>query len=182
MTFLEIKRASTDATLADSARAAQRGDRDAFARLYEAMYPVVCGILQAHTDRSNVEDLAQEVFAKALNALPTLRDPEAVGAWLCTMARNEARMRHRRSWRSAPLPDQLPAEVKNSDLLLDAERALAAIRALPAAFREPLLLRLVHGLSGPEIAEHLGMTHGSLRVNLHRGMMMLRAQLGVENI
>jgi RNA polymerase sigma-70 factor (ECF subfamily) len=182
VTSLEAQRSSAPPTLADHARAAQQGDREAFARLYETMYPVVCGVLQAHTDRSHVEDLAQEVFAKALNALPTLRDPEAVGAWLCTMARNEARMRHRRSWRSVPLADQLPADGKNSDLLLDAERALAAIRALPAPFREPLLLRLVHGLSGPEIAEHLGMTHGSLRVNLHRGMTMLRARLGVENL
>ena len=102
MTSLEAKRSSAAPTIAESARAAQHGDREAFAQLYEAMYPVVCGVLQAHTDRSQVEDLAQEVFAKALNALPSLRDPETVGAWLCTMARNEARMRHRRSWRDAP--------------------------------------------------------------------------------
>lgn len=162
-------------------RAAQGGDRAAFATLYEEMYPVVCGVLHAHTSRSNVDDLAQEVFAKALNALPSLRNVDAVGAWLCEIARNEARMRHRRTWRSAPLDTNIAGPASNPDDAIDAERALAAIRELPDAYREPLMLRLVHGLSGPEIADHLGMTHGSLRVNLHRGMTLLRARLGVED-
>jgi RNA polymerase sigma-70 factor, ECF subfamily len=167
--------------LSDTVRAAQGGDREAFATLYQEMYPVVCGVLRANTSRSNVDDLAQEVFAKALNALPSLRDADAVGSWLCAMARNEARMRHRRGWRSAPLDMNAAATTHNPDDAIDADRALAAIRALPDAYREPLMLRLVHGLSGPAIADHLGMTHGSLRVNLHRGMTLLRARLGVED-
>ena len=61
---------------------------------------------------------------------------------------------------------------------LDAERALHALRALPDVYRTPLMLRLVHGLTGPEIADRLGMTHGSVRVNLHRGMTLLRTALG----
>ena len=54
---------------------------------------------------------------------------------------------------------------------------LAAIRALPEAYRETLTLRLVEGMTGPEIAERTGLTHGSVRVNLHRGMLQLRAAL-----
>ena len=57
---------------------------------------------------------------------------------------------------------------------------LAAIRRLPEAYREPLILRLVEGMTGPEIAVRTGLTPGSVRVNLHRGMQMLRAQLGRE--
>ena len=55
---------------------------------------------------------------------------------------------------------------------------LAAIRRLPEAYRETLVLRLVEGLTGPEIAERTGLQPGSVRVNLHRGMQMLRVALG----
>jgi RNA polymerase sigma-70 factor (ECF subfamily) len=57
---------------------------------------------------------------------------------------------------------------------------LAAIRRLPEAYREPLILRLVEGMTGPEIAARTGLTAGSVRVNLHRGMHMLRETLGKE--
>ena len=54
----------------------------------------------------------------------------------------------------------------------------AAIRRLPEAYRETLVLRLVEGMTGPEIAARAGLTPGSVRVNLHRGMLMLREALG----
>ena len=54
---------------------------------------------------------------------------------------------------------------------------LAAIRQLPETYRETLLLRLVEGMTGPEIAARTGLTRGSVRVNLHRGMQQLRELL-----
>ena len=54
---------------------------------------------------------------------------------------------------------------------------LGIIRSLPEAYRETLVLRLVEGMTGPEIAERTGLTPASVRVNLHRGMKMLREQL-----
>jgi RNA polymerase sigma-70 factor (ECF subfamily) len=60
----------------------------------------------------------------------------------------------------------------------DAARALAALRELPDAYREVLAMRLVEGLNGPEIAERTGLRPGSVRVNLHRGMALLREKLG----
>ena len=58
---------------------------------------------------------------------------------------------------------------------------LERIQSLPEAYRETLIMRFVEGLTGPEIAELTGMTHGSIRVNLHRGMTLLRAALGEED-
>jgi RNA polymerase sigma-70 factor (ECF subfamily) len=58
---------------------------------------------------------------------------------------------------------------------------LEAVRSLPDAYRETLILRLVEGMTGPEIAARTGMTHGSVRVNLHRGMEQLRAKLSPES-
>jgi len=57
---------------------------------------------------------------------------------------------------------------------------LDAIRSLSEAYRETLILRLVEGMTGPEIAARTGMTHGSVRVNLHRGMQQLRAKLRAD--
>ena len=54
---------------------------------------------------------------------------------------------------------------------------LATIRTLPEAYREPLILRLVEGMTGPEIAARTGLKHGSVRVNLCRGMQLLREKL-----
>lgn len=58
------------------------------------------------------------------------------------------------------------------------EEVLASLREVPEAYREALALRLIAGLSGPRIALVMGMTHASVRVNLHRGMEKLREKLG----
>ena len=63
----------------------------------------------------------------------------------------------------------------------EAVRVLDAIRALPDAYAETLLMRLVEGMSGPEISERTGLTPGSVRVNLHRGMKLLRERLNLED-
>jgi hypothetical protein len=44
---------------------------------------------------------------------------------------------------------------------------------------ETLTLRFVEGMTGPEIAMRTGLTDGSVRVNLHRGMQQLKEQLGL---
>ena len=54
---------------------------------------------------------------------------------------------------------------------------LAEVRRLPEAYRETLMMRFVEGMTGPEIAELTGLTPGSVRVNLHRGVELLRARL-----
>ena len=60
------------------------------------------------------------------------------------------------------------------------KKPLEAIEALPMAYRETLLMRLVEGMTGPEIAEATGLTPESVRVNLCRGMKLLKERLGGE--
>jgi RNA polymerase sigma-70 factor (ECF subfamily) len=151
------------------------GDRGAFALLHERYAPVVHAVLLARVPRQEAEDLAQEVFARALERLPGVRDPAAVGGWLCALARNLAADYHR-----ARKPSSLPREIEGPGDREAAADALAAIRELPATYSETLLMRLVEGMTGPEIAEATGMTPGSVRVNLHRGMKLLRRRLGEE--
>jgi RNA polymerase sigma-70 factor (ECF subfamily) len=154
--------------------AAQRQDRAAFAALYEHYARTVHGILLSRVPRVDVDDLMQDVFLQAMQRLPELRDPSAFSAWLAAIARHRAVDYFRYARPTA----ELPAEVATVDP--DRTAALAVmgvIRALPEAYRETLTLRLVEGLTGPEIAARTGLTEGSVRVNLHRGMRQLRRGL-----
>src|SRR5437764_2098289 len=60
-----------------------------------------------------------------------------------------------------------------------AMEVLNLIKLLPEAYREPMILRFVEGMTGPEIAERTGLAPASVRVNIHRGMKLLRARLQV---
>ena len=157
-------------------RTARGGDPGAFTRLYERYGQVVHGLLLARVGRDEVEDLVQDVFLTAWRRLDDLRDPAAFGGWIAMIARNRATDFHRRTADFVELPDNL-ASPGTASGPADANVALAAIRSLPDAYRDTLILRLVEGLSGPEIAERTGLTPGSVRVNLHRGMKMLRDKL-----
>ncbi|HXK12017.1 MAG TPA: sigma-70 family RNA polymerase sigma factor [Vicinamibacteria bacterium] len=174
-------RADSGPTPAPSAEArlvaaARDGDRTAFGRLYERFSPMVHGVLLARIPRSEVDDLVQDVFLQAMKRLRGLRDPDAFGPWLAAIARNRARDHYRRRADTVELPEDLPAAAPHPEG--DALAVLAALRRLPEAYRETLVLRLVEGMTGPEIAERTGLTPGSVRVNLHRGLQMLRGALG----
>jgi RNA polymerase sigma-70 factor (ECF subfamily) len=158
-------------------RLAQGGDRDAFAELYQRYARVVHGIMLARLPSAEVDDQVQEVFIAALRKLGSLRDAQAFGGWLCAIARNRAADFHRSAVSTEELTDT-EESASNSAENAEAGEALRAIRSLPETYRETLMLRLVEGLTGPEIAARTGLTHGSVRVNLHRGMEMLRVVLG----
>lgn len=162
--------------------AARDGDRAAFGRLYHRYARMVHGVLLAKVPIGEVDDLVQDVFMMALRRLSTLRETGRFGAWLAAIARNLGNDYHRRS---AP-EDQLTDDTSDNYIACGntggdhegpATEILEAVRSLPDAYRETLILRLVEGMTGPEIAARTGMTHGSVRVNLHRGMQQLRAKL-----
>jgi RNA polymerase sigma-70 factor, ECF subfamily len=167
---------STNDTAADTAlvAAARQGDRAAFGQLYARYARMVHGILLARVPGHEVEDLTQDVFLLALRRLASLRDDAAFGGWLAMIARNRANDFHRRSSETAELTEDVAADDPS---YAEAAVVLAAIRKLPEAYRETLILRLVEGMTGPEIAARTGLTPGSVRVNLHRGMEQLRARL-----
>jgi RNA polymerase sigma-70 factor, ECF subfamily len=151
------------------------GDRDAFGRLYELFAPMVHGILLARIPRSEVDDLVQDIFLHAFRKLHTLRDWAAFGPWIAMIARNRAMDFYRRTKETVEVTEDL----RSTDMQTSrANEILELIRALPEAYRETLILRLVEGMTGPEIAARTGLTPASVRVNLHRGMKQLRTKLG----
>jgi RNA polymerase sigma-70 factor (ECF subfamily) len=173
LTMFPAGYASEDAQLVRSAR---EGNEGAFANLYERYARVIHGLLLARAPHADVEDLVQDVFLSAWHRLDTLRDPAAFGGWLAMIARNRATDFHRRTVESVELPENLTA-ADTSTSRAEALDVLQVIRSLSEAYRETLVLRLVEGLTGPEIAERTGLTPASVRVNLHRGMKLLREKL-----
>ena len=157
-------------------RAVLDGDRDSFSRLYDLYAPLVHGILLARVPRIEVDDLVQDIFLHAFRKLHTLRDGAAFGPWIAMIARNRAVDFHRRSRATVELTDDIGGTDKQESR---AAEILELIRSLPEAYRETLVLRLVEGMTGPEIATRTGLTAASVRVNLHRGMKLLREKLGV---
>ena len=150
------------------------GDRDMYGRLYHLYAPLVHGILLARMPRSEVEDTVQEIFLHALKKLHTLRDSGAFGPWIAMIARNRAMDFHRRSRETVEVTDDLRSSDESGP---KAAEILEIILSLPDAYRETLVLRLVEGMTGPEIADRTGLTPASIRVNLHRGMKLLREKL-----
>lgn len=157
--------------------AAQGGDREAFGALYEQYRRLVHGILLAHVSYSDAEDLMQTVFVRALESLGHLREADAFGGWLTAIARRVG-LDHRKHRPIAIELRDVHAGRERSELPLQARQAFEAIDRLPEAYRETLILRLVEGMTGPEIAAHTGLTPESVRVNLCRGMKLLRVELG----
>jgi RNA polymerase sigma-70 factor, ECF subfamily len=166
--------AATD--IARLVRSAQSGDSSAFAELYQRFTRMVHGVVLARIARTDVDDVVQDVFMTAFERLESLRDPAAFGGWLATIARNRAADHGRRMPPpTTALVDNLPAARRGDRL--EALAILDAIRSLPEAYSETLVLRLVEGMTGAEIADRTGLTPASVRVNLHRGMKLLREKL-----
>ncbi len=162
--------------------AARDGDRAAFGRLYGRYARMVHGILLARVPPREVDDLVQEVFLLALRQLHSLRDLSRFGAWLGTITRNRANDYFRKAIPQEKVTEPVSegqAESRTTNNVAEQEAAaiLAVVRGLPESYREPLILRLVEGMTGPEIAVRTGLTHGSVRVNLCRGMQLLREKL-----
>src|SRR5437660_2745146 len=170
----EAKAQAPEAALVEAVRA---GDREAFARLYELYAPLVHGVLLARVPYDEVGDLAQDVFLVAFRKLGSLRDAGRFGPWVAMIARNRATDFHRRAHETEELREEM-AHAGGREA--EAAEALEIIRSLPEAYRETLVLRLVEGMTGPEIAARTGLQPASVRVNLHRGMKLLRERLGMR--
>ena len=175
------------APLVAAARQGGTAAAPAFAEIHRRFVRVVHGSALARVGPDDAEDVTQEVFVRVHRSLTSLRDPAAFPAWICLVARRAAED-HARSVRRRPKTAPLDAAVAtpapphrpddgDSEFR---EHVLRCLAKLPDAYRETLTLRLAEDLSGPEIAARTGLTPDSVRVNLCRGMAMLRPMLREE--
>ncbi len=162
----------------DAIVAAMAGDRAAFARLYEAYHPTIRGVVVASIGIVDVSDVVQDIFAIALRRIAELRDATAFRGWLAAIARSRCIDTLRRQRPTEPVDEERWAS--GDPPRTDALVVLRAIRQLPPSYQETVVMRLVEGMSAAEIADYTGMTPGSVRVNLHRGLKLLREHLGIR--
>ena len=158
-------------------RAAAEGDRGAFGELYVRYARMVHAILLARVPPKDAEDLVQDVFVSAMRQLRGLRTAAAFRGWLGAIARNRAIDYFRDARRSTPWNGE-KEQARGVKSTAAAFEILELVRGLPEAYRETLIMRLVEGMTGPEIARQTGLSPDSVRVNLCRGMKMLREVYG----
>lgn len=170
-------------------RASGRGDMRAFETLYRRhsrrIYAVVWRLCGGQAARA--EDLVQEAFLRAWQALPGFRFQSAFSTWLHRLAVNTALMelRSRSGGQELETDDAALEWQASADTAgqrtreqLDLERAVAT---LPERARAVLVLYDIEGWKHEEIAAELGMAVGSSKAQLHRARNLLRTRLGEEH-
>ena len=181
--------ASADASPRDEdhalARAAGSGDVRAFEALYRRHSRRVYAVLwRLCGHEARAEDLVQEAFVRAWQALPGFRFESAFSTWLHRLAVNTALMELRsRAGGEALETDDTALDVhpesdsagQRTALAIDLERAVAT---LPPRARAVLVLHDIEGWKHAEIAAELGMAVGSSKAQLHRARGLLRTRLG----
>lgn len=163
--------------------AAARGEVAAFETLYRRHAARVHGVIARLVGKGpRAEDLTQDAFVRAWQALPAFRYESALGTWLHRLAVNTALMDLRgRRGRLEEGEDALESvgvadsAGHRTALRLDLERAVAS---LPPGAQPVLVLYDVEGWTHEEIAAGLGIAVGSSKAQLHRARQLLRARLG----
>jgi RNA polymerase sigma-70 factor (ECF subfamily) len=170
-----------------SVAAAIAGDRQAMAALWHENRRWVAAVILAHKAAHDpLEDLLQDVAMTFVSKLSTVRDPRHMRAWLRTVAVNAARASARsgnaRPWHRAT--GRVPAELAapDPDRVVDEEarRLLQVARSLPQAYREPLLLRALHGMRGRHISRLLGVPEATVETRIARARRMVRERMEGE--
>lgn len=174
----------------------QTGDRAAFEQLVRRTARLVYSRQYLESrDPHRAEDLAQDTFLLAWRSIDQVADPGGFRTWLLTVARTVAADAHRRDTRkkrggglpgasraggsdgaeSTPDPSPGPTEAAERDE--DRARIAAALKALPDEYSLPLTLRYIGGADYETIGRQLGLSNGSLRGLLSRGLAKLREKL-----
>lgn len=169
-------------------RAAQAGDRSAFARLIERYWDrLYRWLFHLTRDRHAAEDLTQETFLKALAAINSFRPGSNFRAWVFRIGHNNF-VNQKRSERRTKHP--LPEDAAGPELVGLAEATTEhretletvskAVADLPADFRAALLLRVNEGLSFREVAKVLSTTEETARWRVFKARQKLMKVLSPE--
>lgn len=127
--------------------------------------------------RQVAEDLTQETFLRAWRALGSLENPAAAKAWLFTILRREnARLYEKYRPETDDIDDYAVPETEKlePDQLLDRELLYKAMGELEPEYRDPLLLQVVGGFSGEEIAQMLDLNNNTVMTRLFRARNKLK--------
>lgn len=131
-------------------------------------------------DRNVAEDLVQETFSRAWKAIDKLKDEQAAKAWLMTILRREnARRFERQHPEWVEIEEELVADDVSVEPTskLDRQILYQGIMSLAPEFKEPLLLQVLWGYSGDEIAQQLDLKLATVNTRLFRARQQLKQLL-----
>ena len=180
-----------DETEAALVRRSQALDRAAFEELVRRTGRLVfCRAYLETGDVHQAEDLTQETFLSAWRSIQQVSDPGGFRTWLLTIAKTvsvDSLRRQNRQKRSGTavdgktvfpkLPDPGEGPVENAQNSEQRQKMMDMLRSLPQEYREPLMLRYIAGADYETIGQQLGLSNGSLRGLLHRGIARLREEM-----
>lgn len=172
-------------------RLAREGDRGAFEELVRRTSRMVYARLYLDTgDAHAAEDLVQETYLRAFRSIRQVSDPRGFRAWLMTIGQSTLIDSARRAGalrRSLPpragqaALDNAPAPETGDAAQADTrEKVRVILQSLPEEYRLPLTLRYIDGADYDSIQMQLGLSPGSLRGLLYRGLQLLRRAVKQE--
>jgi RNA polymerase sigma-70 factor (ECF subfamily) len=174
-------------------RKSHSGDRQAFEELVRRTARLVFSRLYLEVgDVHRAEDLAQETFLIAWRSVRQLRDGSGLRPWLFSIAHSvvvdaaRRQLRRKRAGGHDPpeamdaVADKAAPPDESAQRQEQRQRVLAVLRSLPEEYRLPLTLRYIAGADYETIGQQLGLSNGSLRGLLNRGMARLREALKDE--
>ncbi|MEX0963437.1 MAG: sigma-70 family RNA polymerase sigma factor [Pseudohongiellaceae bacterium] len=150
------------------------------AALYQDVFRYALWICK---NKPMAEDLVQETFLRAWRSLESLQNDKAAKAWLFTILRREnARQYERYRPELVDIDSQSVAERDDNepDSKMDRELLHKAINRLESEYREPLLLQVVGGFSGKEIADILQLNNNTVMTRLFRARSKLKIEFGLD--
>lgn len=167
---------------------ARKGDRDAWARLYQLHFDTVLRHLSYFVgDVQLAEDLTQEAFVRGFKSASTFRGDARFHTWISRIATNVARRHFKRSEVQRRTRTGFAAVLGQQAPQLDVEQTYenevrakvlySALDTLPVALREAFVLRDLMDVPAEEAADNLGITKGNLAVRAHRARTQLSAEL-----
>jgi len=130
------------------------------------------------------EDLVQETFARAWKSIESLKDEKAAKAWLITILRREnARLYEKYQPQLLEIEESLVADDYRNEPSnkLEKEQLHHMILTLPEEYKEPLILQVMWGFSGDEIAKELDLKLATVNTRLFRARQQLKQLVNDEN-
>jgi RNA polymerase sigma-70 factor (ECF subfamily) len=171
---------------------ARTGNRQALQGIYELFAPRIFNFLaRLSGSRQEAEDVTQQTFLAVLQQLHTLRDSRQLESWIYRIARNEIYQKFRRKKPESLEDTELTSEVTEIEekrshanpekLLLNSElrgRLESALEKLPMKLQEVFILAVIQGLPYQEISTIVGRSLLSVKTDIYRARLKLRADLG----
>ena len=174
---------------------AQQGDLQAFDQLVERYHGKIYGLTYNMTsNREDAEDLVQEVFVKAFNALPRFKGNSSFYTWVYRIAVNKTiNYRKKRNRKRALSLDQFDQEIKTDDTyhdltakgsplrnlsLTELQKKLnEALQSLSEKHRTVVVMHDMQGIPHEEIAKVVGASVGTIRSRLFYARRQMQTEL-----